>query len=80
MKSASSCESCACASQLPLNVSSDTAIVSVSPRATESFAFERTGTSRDGASVDVGSKDRTRDLRVLWALEEMGVPFEIVGM
>lgn len=26
------------------------------------------------------ARGNTRDLRVLWALEEMGVPYEIVGM
>ena len=26
------------------------------------------------------ARGNTRDLRVLWALEEMGLPYEIVGM
>jgi glutathione S-transferase len=30
--------------------------------------------------VNSGARGNTRDLRVLWALEEMGLPYEIVGM
>lgn len=30
--------------------------------------------------VNAVARGNTRDLRVLWALEEMGVPYEIVGM
>ena len=30
--------------------------------------------------VNVGARGHTRDLRVLWALEEMQLPFELVGM
>lgn len=30
--------------------------------------------------VNKGARGKTRDLRVLWALEEMGLPCEIVGM
>lgn len=30
--------------------------------------------------VNKGARGNTRDLRVLWALEEMGVPYQIVGM
>src|SRR2546429_78140 len=30
--------------------------------------------------VNAGARGRTRDLRVLWALEEMQLPFEIAGM
>jgi glutathione S-transferase len=30
--------------------------------------------------VNEGARGKTRDLRVLWALEETGVPYEIVGM
>jgi glutathione S-transferase len=30
--------------------------------------------------VNEGARGNTRDLRVLWALEETGVPYEIVGM
>jgi glutathione S-transferase len=30
--------------------------------------------------VNEGARGKTRDLRVLWALEEMGLPYEIVGM
>src|ERR1044071_2001499 len=30
--------------------------------------------------VNKFARGNTRDLRVLWALEEMGLPFEIVGM
>ncbi|NUP14047.1 MAG: glutathione S-transferase family protein [Polyangiaceae bacterium] len=30
--------------------------------------------------VNKGARGNTRDLRVLWALEEMGLPYEIVGM
>ena len=29
---------------------------------------------------DAVARGRTRDLRVLWALEEMQLPFEVVGM
>jgi glutathione S-transferase len=32
------------------------------------------------ARVNRGARGNTRDLRVLWALEEMGLPYEIVGM
>lgn len=32
------------------------------------------------AKVNAGARTRTRDLRVLWALEEMQLPFEMVGM
>jgi glutathione S-transferase len=32
------------------------------------------------ARVNAGARGNTRDLRVLWALEEMGLPYEIVGM
>lgn len=32
------------------------------------------------AKVNSGAHGQTRDLRVLWALEEMGLPFEIVGL
>ena len=32
------------------------------------------------ARVNKGARGKTRDLRVLWALEEMGLPYEIVGM
>jgi glutathione S-transferase len=32
------------------------------------------------ARVNKGARGNTRDLRVLWALEEMGQPYEIVGM
>jgi glutathione S-transferase len=32
------------------------------------------------ARVNRGAHGNTRDLRVLWALEEMGLPYEIVGM
>ena len=32
------------------------------------------------ARVNEGARGNTRDLRVLWALEEMGLPYEIVGM
>src|SRR5688500_5427820 len=32
------------------------------------------------ARVNKGARGGTRDLRVLWALEEIGLPFEIVGM
>ncbi len=32
------------------------------------------------ARVNKGAHGKTRDLRVLWALEEMGLPYEIVGM
>jgi glutathione S-transferase len=32
------------------------------------------------ARVNKGARGHTRDLRVLWALEEIGMPFEIVGM
>ena len=30
--------------------------------------------------VNAGARGNTRDLRVLWALEEMGLPYAIVGM
>jgi glutathione S-transferase len=32
------------------------------------------------ARVNKGAHGNTRDLRVLWALEEIGLPYEIVGM
>jgi glutathione S-transferase len=32
------------------------------------------------ARVNKGAHGNTRDLRILWALEEMGLPYEIVGM
>jgi len=32
------------------------------------------------SKVNAGARTHTRDLRVLWALEEMQLPFEIVGM
>ena len=32
------------------------------------------------ARVNKGARGNTRDLRVLWTLEEMGLPYEIVGM
>jgi glutathione S-transferase len=32
------------------------------------------------ARVNRGAHGKTRDLRVLWAAEEMGLPYEIVGM
>jgi glutathione S-transferase len=32
------------------------------------------------ARVNKGARGKTRDLRVLWALEEMELPYEIVGM
>ena len=32
------------------------------------------------AKVNEGARGHTRDLRVLWALEEMQLPFELVGM
>jgi glutathione S-transferase len=32
------------------------------------------------SKVNAGARGNTRDLRVLWALEEMQVPFEIVGL
>ena len=32
------------------------------------------------ARVDKGARGKTRDLRVLWTLEEIGVPYEIVGI
>ena len=32
------------------------------------------------ARVNKGARGNTRDLRVLWALEEIGVPYEIVGL
>jgi glutathione S-transferase len=32
------------------------------------------------ARVNAGARGNTRDLRVLWALEEIGLPYEIVGM
>jgi len=30
--------------------------------------------------VNKGARGKTRDLRVLWALEEIGMPYEIIGM
>jgi glutathione S-transferase len=32
------------------------------------------------ARVNKGARGNTRDLRVLWALEELGLPYELVGM
>jgi glutathione S-transferase len=32
------------------------------------------------ARVNKGARGKTRDLRVLWALEEIGLPYEIAGM
>jgi glutathione S-transferase len=32
------------------------------------------------ARVNEGARGKTRDLRVLWALEEIGLPYEIAGM
>ena len=32
------------------------------------------------SKVNSGARGHTRDLRVLWALEEMQLPFEVVGM
>src|SRR5688572_6271571 len=32
------------------------------------------------ARVNKGARGKTRDLRVLWALEEIGLPYDIVGM
>jgi glutathione S-transferase len=32
------------------------------------------------ARVNKGARGKTRDLRVLWTLEEIGLPFELVGM
>jgi glutathione S-transferase len=32
------------------------------------------------ARVNAGARGNTRDLRVLWALEEIGLPYEIVGL
>jgi glutathione S-transferase len=32
------------------------------------------------ARVNQGARGNTRDLRVLWALEELGLPYEIIGM
>src|SRR6188768_1641020 len=32
------------------------------------------------ARVNKGARGNTRDLRVLWTLEEIGLPYEIVGM
>src|SRR6201991_3012157 len=32
------------------------------------------------ARVNKGARGKTRDLRVLWALEEIGQPYEIVGI
>jgi glutathione S-transferase len=32
------------------------------------------------ARVNAGARGKTRDLRVLWALEELGLPYEIAGM
>jgi glutathione S-transferase len=30
--------------------------------------------------VNKGARGNTRDLRALWALEEIGLPYEIVGL
>ena len=32
------------------------------------------------SKVNAGARTHTRDLRVLWALEELQIPFELVGM
>lgn len=32
------------------------------------------------SKANPGARGHTRDLRVLWALEEMQLPFEVVGM
>jgi glutathione S-transferase len=32
------------------------------------------------SKVNAAARGHTRDLRVLWALEEMQLPFELVGM
>ena len=32
------------------------------------------------SKVNAGARGHTRDLRVLWALEEMQLPSELVGM
>jgi len=32
------------------------------------------------ARVNEGARGNTRDMRVLWALEELGMPYEIIGM
>src|SRR6188474_223703 len=32
------------------------------------------------ARVNKGARGNTRDLRVLWTLEEIGLPYEIVGL
>src|ERR1041384_215459 len=32
------------------------------------------------SKVNAGARGHTRDLRVLWALEEMQLPFELAGM
>ena len=32
------------------------------------------------SKVNAGARGHTRDLRVLWALEEMQLPFELMGM
>ena len=32
------------------------------------------------ARVNKGARGNTRDWRVLWTLEEIGLPYEIVGM
>jgi glutathione S-transferase len=32
------------------------------------------------SKVNAVARDHTRDLRVLWALEEMQLPFELAGM
>ena len=32
------------------------------------------------ARVNKGARGKTRDLRVLWALEEIGMPYEVVGL
>jgi glutathione S-transferase len=50
------------------------------------MAVPERGTLRDMlklygfARVNEGARGNTRDLRVLWALEEMGLPYEIVGI
>jgi glutathione S-transferase len=45
--------------------------VRYSPRMLKVYGFAR---------VNKGARGNTRDLRVLWALEEMGLAYEIVGM
>ena len=32
------------------------------------------------SKVNAGARGKTRDLRVLWAAQEMQLPFEIAGM